>query len=418
MVKGTQEAVLTLPLALIIDLVNHLYIFCEGAREIDEDFYRLFTVSHAPAESGPWWRFIYGAGFHMALHQIAHRVRNLPEEELREGGAELSREEALHFLPYLEEVETLLSMWRHPTLPAHERKRQIATLFSEEIARVLIAPRGELLLNQFYEEGMVMRGSRMRNFFTYLDSCPLPEAKKSPVTLREAITYWAWMDNVKAFRTFASEEGTKNPRVVRMQQAILFYQLVERLPKKKKNFSVVSLKLVPSWIRFLLTQDLSLLALVADSYGRNPWFNYYDQVVFIEHTTLGDAFRALQSHMRIQQERNEVSFAQKYTLLLKASAINILNQQEILRGRTLMDRHGSVDPLLIAHRLMQQAELMNKTRAFHCADLVEGTGSFHDVLEVLETAKRVTDCIADSDPRSQHASAGLFFILKQLKGEV
>jgi hypothetical protein len=258
MAKGTQKAVLNIPLSLVIDLVNNLYIFSEEAKEIDEDFSRLFTVSHTPAECGPWWRFIYGSGFHMALHQIAHRAKDLSEEELREVGSELSREEALHFLPYLEEVETILSVWRHPTLPAYERKKQIATLFSEEIARILIAPRGKLLLNQFYEEGMVMRGSGMKDFFTYLDSCPLPEAKKSSVNLREAITYWAWMDNVKACRTFANEEGTKNPRVVRMQQAILFYRLVERLAQRKTDFSTVSLKLPPHWLSFLFTQDLSL----------------------------------------------------------------------------------------------------------------------------------------------------------------
>lgn len=416
--KGRQDEDLHLPLALIIDLVNHLYIFCEGAREIDEDFSRHFIVSYTLAESGLWWRFLYGVSFHTALHQIARRVRGLTERELREEGAVLSREEALHFLPYLEEVETILSVWRHPTLPADERKRLIAKRFPEEIARALISPGKELLLNQFYEEGMVLGGSGMSNYFTYLDSCPLRKAQKSSLNLREAIAYWAWIDNVKAFRTFANEEGVKNPRVVRMQQAVLFSRLVERLPKRKMDFSVVTLKLSPFWFDFLHTQDLPLLALVADSYGSNPWFNYYDQGVFIEHTTPGDAFRALKTQMDIQLEQYEANFAQKSMLLLKASAINIMNHQEILQERLLVDRHRSIDPLLIANRLMEQAEMMKKPHSFHCVDSLEGVGSFQDVLCVLETAKCLTDCIAESDPFSRQASAGLIFILKQIKGEV
>jgi hypothetical protein len=400
----TQEEVLQLPLALIIDLVNHLYIFAGGAAEIDEGFARLFAVCHTPAESGPWWRLIYGAGFHLALHQIAHRLRVLPENESRDVRSALSREEALRFLPYLEEVEAVLSVWRHPTLPVRERKRRISALFPEEIARVVLPPEEEPLPNQFYEEGLAMGGRGMSDFFSYLGGCPLPRARPARVSLQQAIAYWAWIDNVKAFRTFASEEGAKNPRVVRMQQALRFYELVERLPKKRWDFSVVTLTLSPHWRGFLRTQDLTLLALVADSYGRNRWFNYYDRMVFIEHATLGDAFRALQSRSPLWPEHSRAREAHTCMLLLRASALNIVNQQELLRGQACIGGHEGVEPLLVARRLLEQAEV-----------LMEGAPFSGGALSLLETAKCLTDSIAQADPLSPHASAGLAFMLEQMR---
>ncbi|HEY0607050.1 MAG TPA: hypothetical protein VGD58_29295, partial [Herpetosiphonaceae bacterium] len=68
--------IITLPLPLLIDLVNHIYIFSNVADMIDGELAAQFKIARKTQDSGPWWKIFYSLGFHSAIRHITERTNN------------------------------------------------------------------------------------------------------------------------------------------------------------------------------------------------------------------------------------------------------------------------------------------------------------------------------------------------------
>lgn len=408
----------TLPVALIIDIVVNIYIFSSCACEIDEDFAQQFTIAHKIAESGPWWSLFYGKGLHTALNQISTRSKELVT--LPAGRrAELSREEAAQFLPYLNEVREILALWRD-NQEEEGRKRAVLALFSEEIQRFILPLEGDILRSQFYEEGESPRGSHMGDFFIYLDSCPLVGTGTGPVSLEQAAAYWAWIDNVKAFRTFAREENIRNFSVRRMQQAVQFHRLVEKMKEFGIDLSMITIS--GGKQAFLRNLDLEYIEVVADSYGSMVLFDYYNEDIFIEHRSLGEAIHVLKKYICVDQPPLEPS-CWDYELVLKASVLNLSNHLDVLESKTIRDRQGNIiQPTVVITQLDAAypeicgmiARLAQQEAVLSSSDADRG----YAVLPLLEAAVELTNWIACNDPAGRRSSTGLARTIAVLKKQL
>lgn len=377
--SGNGPHELRLPLGLVVDLVANVYLFHHAARAIDRDLGDQFAIERRIADSGPWWRLVYGRGLHGAIKQVAARASEIARMA---PGHFLTASEEDELLPYLAEVRDLLAVWRDERTAAEDRRREVGRRFPLDVQRLLSDAGGDR--SQFAETDRAGDEHGLGDLFTHLDACPVPAAP-GPLSLSDGAAYWGWLDSARAFRTFAREDGVRNPRVRRMQQAVRFHGLVARASAAADgiDLTTVVLRLDDESEAFLDRADLGLVAMVADCHGADPLFDQYDAGIFVEHTSPGDALRALRTHLGWR--RAGAPRPRLRALVMAATAANIDNHIE-----TLAELVPSAAD--IAERLRQPS-------------IEAGEPS------LLRDARVATDHIARLDPRSRRASAGMRLLL-------
>lgn len=414
--------IITLPLPLLIDLVNHIYIFSNVADMIDDELAAQFEIARKAQDSGPWWKIFYSLGFHSAIRRIAACTSKSLLQSTGNLDGVLSDQEASALLPELARVQLLLATWRTPDQDRHHRRLNVASLFPVEIGRLILAGSAAPMVSQFDENEAQPRRHVFGDFFAYLDQCPLDRTGTAPITFEVALKYWSWIDNIKAIRTFLRDESVRQPVIKRMQQAIQFYYLVELIRSRTNvDLCTVQWTITRSLAAFLNQTHLQHFALVVDSFGEHVFLQSYKQNTCIKHTAFGDALRAVYD---LSLSSSLPLTPQYAAWILKAVVANIQHHQDVFQRRPAIDPDGIAlhaldlcaqlralaSQLTAYHRECQSTGQQTETWAavFISANAVEAVQS------LLRRALIFTDMLCDTAIPRSNVSDGLLFLLKSL----